>query len=140
MRTIALISCVKTKRNRPCKAKDMYISPLFKESYEYASKRCDKIYILSARYGLLEDDRMISPYQETLNDKTIHERKIWSIGVLKSLSLRCDLSKDQFLLLGGANYMRYIKQKIKYSEDPLQGLSLGMRISLLKKYNENGKE
>lgn len=36
--------------------------------------------------------------------------------------------------------MRYIKQKIKYFEDPLQGLSLGMRISLLKKYNENGKE
>ena len=37
---IGLISCVKSKANKRCEAKDMYISPLFKYMYAYVKKRC----------------------------------------------------------------------------------------------------
>ena len=49
------------KKDGPAKAKDMYISPLFKGAYRYAHKlSADKIFILSAKYGLLEE--MDEPY------------------------------------------------------------------------------
>lgn len=35
---IGLISCVKSKANKRCEAKDMYVSPLFKYMYAYAKK------------------------------------------------------------------------------------------------------
>lgn len=50
---IGLISCVSKKLNCKTKAKDLYTSPLFKYSLAYARKlNPDKIYILSAKYGL----------------------------------------------------------------------------------------
>ncbi len=56
---IALISCVKTKRNAASKAKDLYISSLFKMNYTYAQRTCDKIFILSAKHGLLDENQII---------------------------------------------------------------------------------
>ena len=49
-----LISCVSKKLDHSAKARDMYISPLFKLSLKYAQKlNPDKIFILSAKYHLL---------------------------------------------------------------------------------------
>ena len=38
VRTIVLISCVSKKLDKPCKVKDLYVSALFKKSWEYANK------------------------------------------------------------------------------------------------------
>lgn len=47
MGKIVLISCVSMKRDVSCKSKDMYISPLFIKSYNYAkSLNPDNIYII----------------------------------------------------------------------------------------------
>jgi hypothetical protein len=44
---IGLISCVKSKANKRCEAKDMYVSPLFKYMYAYAKKKMQRgIYII----------------------------------------------------------------------------------------------
>ena len=43
---IALISCCKLKSHQICRAKDMYISPLFRYSYRYACRYCRDIYTL----------------------------------------------------------------------------------------------
>lgn len=67
---IALIACCKKKKESQCRACEMYQSTLFKLSYKYAEKTgCDEIYILSAKYGLLDKDKIIAPYDETLNKK-----------------------------------------------------------------------
>jgi len=52
MKKIVLLSCVKDKRNRCAKAGDMYISPLFTKSLNYAKQklRPDKVFILSAPF------------------------------------------------------------------------------------------
>lgn len=53
MKTIILISCVKEKQDRTCKAEELYISPFFKKSLAYAkSLHPDKIFIL---WGNLKD-------------------------------------------------------------------------------------
>ena len=55
---IVFISCVKNKNDYPCAARDMYISDLFKKSLVYAEQLTESttVYILSAKYGLLELD------------------------------------------------------------------------------------
>lgn len=83
---IALIGCVKKKTGYPCEAKDMYISPLFRGCYRLAKRMgAEKIFILSAKYGLIEETQVIQPYNETLNDKSERERKIWAYNICQSL-------------------------------------------------------
>lgn len=97
------ISCVKTKRSSRCKAKDMYISPLFKKAYQYALKfvQEDKIYILSAKYGLIHNSQEIEPYEKTLNAERDKERKIWAYNVIQQMK-RSNIPLDaQIMLLGG---------------------------------------
>ena len=63
---VVLISCVSKKKDTPVAAKDMYVSALFKGAYKYAyTLGADKVLILSAKYGLLEETDVIEPYNET---------------------------------------------------------------------------
>ncbi len=63
---IVLVSCVKTKQDRRCRAGDMYTSALFQKMMAYAqSLKPKRIFILSAKYGLLSPDDMIEPYEQT---------------------------------------------------------------------------
>ncbi|MBM3254365.1 MAG: hypothetical protein FJZ16_08945 [Candidatus Omnitrophica bacterium] len=53
MKRIILISCVKEKLKKPVKAKDLYISDLFKKSYIYAQlSKPDNIFILFASFSV----------------------------------------------------------------------------------------
>ncbi len=64
---IVLISCSSNKSNFQNRAKYLYASPLFKYSLTYAeSLNPDKIYILSAKYGLLDLDDKVTSYNKTL--------------------------------------------------------------------------
>lgn len=66
---VELISCSKSKRSYKCKASELYSpSKLFSLSYQYAKTFADKIYILSAKYGLVEENEIIEPYEKNLMD------------------------------------------------------------------------
>ena len=61
-------------------------STLFKLSYLFAKMiGCDDIYVLSAKYGLLNEEEIIEPYDETLNRKNITERRNWADKVIAQL-------------------------------------------------------
>jgi hypothetical protein len=60
---VALVSCVKTKLPGMHPAKELYASPLFRLSFEYASKHADRTYILSAKCGLVEREQRIESYE-----------------------------------------------------------------------------
>ena len=131
---IAFISCVKTKKKGPCKAKDLYCSILFKKSFEYAEKRANKVYILSAKYGLLKPDDIISYYNLTLNNMKEKERKKWAFYVYQQIiNAGIDINEDAIFLCG-INYRKYLMQKFPNSKCPIEGLSMG---NLLKFYKEN---
>ena len=102
---IVLVSCVKSKRTVPSKARDLYTSPLFKKMMRYAlSLEPKEIFILSALHGLLDLDKVILPYEKTLNNMKVKDRKDWSEEVIASLEERCDLQNDEFVLLAGRKY------------------------------------
>jgi hypothetical protein len=132
---IVLISCVARKKETPASAKDMYVSSLFKGAYRYARKLgADRIFILSAKYGLLEETDIIEPYNETLNTKSVAEIKKWSSSILCSLSQKTDLHEDEFIFLAGEKYRKYLVSSISHYSVPLTGMSIGKQLAF---YKEN---
>jgi cytoplasmic iron level regulating protein YaaA (DUF328/UPF0246 family) len=134
MKKIVLVSCVKKKLDHKAKARDLYISSLFKKSLRYAkSLGPDNIYILSAKYGLLELDDEIDAYNETLNDKKKTEIIDWANRIITELEKRIDIENDKVIILAGKNYYRHIIPFLGNYELPLEGLPLGKRMSFLNK-------
>ena len=65
--TIGLLACVKGKKVGHHKARDLYQSNLFKLGVEYLDLKTDDWYILSAKYGLVHQNQLITNYDESLN-------------------------------------------------------------------------
>ena len=134
MKRIILISCVSKKLTIKAKAKDIYISTLFKLNYQYAkSLNPDKIFILSAKYGLINPEKEIEPYNETLNTKSTQEIKNWANKVLIDLKKGADLEKDEFIFLAGDRYRKFLLPHIKNYKVPMDGLTIGRQLAFLKK-------
>ncbi len=132
MRTVVLISCVSQKLDYKSKAKDLYVSTLFKKNIAYAEKlQPDKVYILSAKYGLLRLDDMIEPYDLTLNTMKAKEKKVWSNDVLGQLKKVEDVSNTKFIFLAGVNYRKYLVEHMPYYEVPMKGLPIGKQLQYL---------
>jgi len=134
MKRIVLISCVKTKLDHPAKAEHLYISDLFTKNLDYAKKlKPDHIFILSAKYGLLRLNDKIAPYEKTLNQMPVHERRAWSDSVISELRKYADLEQDEFIILAGEKYREFLIPHIKKYKIPFQGLSFGNQLKALNK-------
>lgn len=134
MAKIVLISCVKSKQPYKCTAETMYISPLFRGMLGYARQlNPDKIFILSAKYGLLKLADEIEPYEQTLATMKKVERQIWAQGVLTQLRDEADLLRDEFTFLAGAHYRSELVPHIRNVAVPMRGLGLGLQKQWLKR-------
>ena len=133
-----LLSCASKKALQKTKARDLYQSALFKSSLKFAeSLKPDNIFILSAKYGLLELEKEIEPYNQTLNKMPDKERKIWADKVISQLSNVADLKKDEFVFLAGDRYRSHLIPHLTYYDIPLKGLGIGRQLKFLKaKANE----
>jgi len=133
MKRIVLIACVSQKLLKEVRAENLYISPLFKYNLRYAkSLNPDKIFILSAKYGLLNLTKKIKPYDETLKKMSLDAVKKWADKVISDLEKFTDLKKDEFIILAGEKYRKYLIPYIKNYKIPLEGLSIGRQLKNLK--------
>lgn len=131
---IGIISCVSKKLKGTHKAKDIYISDLFKKSYTYSKSKYDKVIILSAKYGVLLEDTIIEDYDLTLNNFTVKQKKIWSIKTYNQL-IKIINNDDILYWHCGINYKKYLRQLLKkYRQIDNIKLPIG---KLLKYYKEN---
>jgi hypothetical protein len=130
---VVLIQCSATKLDRPAKARDMYVSTLFKHSLTYAeSLNPDKIYVLSGKYGLLHLDDYIEPYNVFIGDMDTISQHNWAKGVVESLKKECDVDNDDFTLLCGIKYRRFLMRYLKNTRVPMTGLGIGEQLRFLK--------
>ena len=121
------LSCTKEKENKRCKAREMYMpSSLFSKSYEYAkSLNPDKIYILSAKHHLLPLSREIAPYNVTLNNVGVEERKEWTEEVLKQMKKAgIDFNAKTYFFCG-ENYIEFLKDHFPNSKSMYAGKGIG---------------
>ena len=143
MKKIVLVSCVSKKNRGTHKAKDLYASPLFRKAYEYAeSLNPDKIFILSAKYHLLDPETIVEDYNKTLNTFSAADRKEWANVVLEQMSkVGINLEQDEIIFLAGKNYWQEViasgevrKYERPYLDNNLKGIGY-----ILKFLNENTK-
>ena len=80
-----LIGCVGLKLPHKAKAKELYLSDLFKKSLAYCLKNYEKNFILSALYGVVDLEEEIEPYDLTLNTMPKQLIYVWSEKVFGQL-------------------------------------------------------
>ena len=134
---IAILSCTKSKQNYPCPAKELYSkSAYFQKAYRYAKANCDKIYILSPKYELVEEDQLLEPYEKSLKDFTAKEKAEWSERIFRQLSQRENIKDSTFVILAGRDYYCDYYRRLPHCELPIKGLRYGEILDRLDKLNE----
>ena len=114
---------------------DLYVSTLFKLNLKYANSiNPDEIYVLSAKHGLLELEREIKPYEQTLNNMRANEVRAWANNVLQQLQSIASVEEAEFIFLAGDKYRKYLLPHIKNAVVPLEGLRIGEQLQRLKEF------
>ncbi|MDQ7030699.1 MAG: hypothetical protein Q9O62_13430 [Ardenticatenia bacterium] len=133
MNTIVLVACVSKKLPHKAKARELYISPLFRMNLKYAQRFSpQKVFILPAKYELVQLDEEIEPYDVTLNKMSDRERRNWAAKVVSQLQEHSDLGNDHFVILAGQKYRQYLLPHLRSYEVPLAGLPIGKQLQFLK--------
>lgn len=123
---IVLVACCGQKLSHPAPAKEMYQSVLFKKSREFAERNGDSWLILSAKYGVVDPNAVIEPYDETLNRMPKTSRRAWAERV------RMQLDKSaRYTVLAGA---RYCENWIEFFDThrPMSGMGIGQQLAWLR--------
>lgn len=132
---VALVSCVKKKRETPAPACDLYISQLFRGLRGYAQRNADAWFILSAMHGLLRPDQIVAPYERTLNRLAKADRIAWAERVGQQL-LGVLPAGAKIVMLAGERYREFLLPLLVGHgfavSVPLAGLKLGEQLQRLK--------
>lgn len=134
--TVALVACAAAKLTSPSAARDLYVSSLFRKSRAYVEANADSWFVLSAKHGLVAPDRVIEPYDVTLNAMPVAERRRWSEQVNRQLAEVVGPG-DRLLVLAGARYREGV-ESVQRSRGvvvdvPMQGMRIGEQLQWLSK-------
>lgn len=133
MTDATLISCTNAKRDNEAPARMLYDeSVYFQKMRAWAKNRSDPWYILSARYGLVDPDTPLSPYDERgLSDEQGKQ-------IAEQLSVR---GVDRVHVCAGRKYLDSLTPALEAREidviDPFCGLQIGERMSKLDELTGN---
>ena len=128
---VGLVSCTKRKREEPSQPAELYMeSPYFRKMREYSEENHDRWYILSAKYGLLEPDgEPVEPYNDTLRDATVDEKREWAERVFEQLQKRNLLGEDTTLIIhAGKDYYGELLPLLEETDATVQVPTEGLRI------------
>ena len=142
---ITLVACSAKKLALPAPAASMYTSDWFRKARAWAQRREDEYgdlwFIMSAKYGLLDPDEEIEPYDVTLNKMPIEARKLWANRVLRAVTNLTSETEEvergaTITILGGTRYTDLLAPALHragyFVELPLQGMAIGKQLAWLK--------
>jgi cytoplasmic iron level regulating protein YaaA (DUF328/UPF0246 family) len=92
----------------------------------------DAIYILSAKYGLVDLAQELEPYEQTLNTTSAGEIRKWAERVKDQMKGKIDPVNDEVVFLAGEKYRKYLIPIFHKTNIPLKGLSIGKQLQYLK--------
>lgn len=132
--TVYLVSCVSQKREHACAARDLYTSDWFCKARRYAEASECPWFILSAEYGLVPPDQVVTPYERTLNTMRVADRRAWAERVARQLAEAVpDLSYVVFL--AGERYREFLTEHLAGRgvavSVPMEGLRIGEQLNWL---------
>lgn len=139
---IVFIGCGATKMKTACKARKMYVGNYVQLCLAYAQTFTtqDNIYILSAKYAVLPLEKVIEPYNKTLNNMNIEEKQDWKNMVIKQLE-EMNINKDtEVVFICGTNYYTLLEDYFTNYKLPLPKQGIGVQqhfmIEELREYNK----
>ncbi len=124
-----LVACCATKADKPCAAKDLYVSPLFCMSRQWIERIGVPWFILYAKHGLLHPSQVVEAYNLTLSQLTRQQRHQWARHVHQQIVVATGYTT--LVVLAGSLYLEATKGFCVI--DPLQGLPIGRRLQRLKR-------
>lgn len=147
--TAVLIACSKKKRAGRRPAGELYAGELFKAQLAYARQvlgmEDGQIFILSAKYGLVELGQELEPYDLMLAQMPVQARRQWGTQVNDALA-RAMPNVRKVVLLAGSMYRDAVQPGLRVASigiDPVipAGLGYGQQVAWFKKQVEvsNGK-
>lgn len=130
---VLLVGCVKSKRDVPSPAKDLYVSPLFTRRRSYAEGTHVPWFVLSAEHGLVDPETVISPYDLALADQSPEYRSAWGQWVVARLRLVVgELAGSVVELHAGDAYVRALHDPLRNAgavlRTPVDGMRLGEQL------------
>jgi len=132
--TTYLVSCVSKKQAAAACAKDLYVSEWFLRVRRYVEATGCPWFILSAKYGLIDPNQIIAPYEQTLNTMGVSERHKWAYRVQAQMAIRL-LPAHRVVIFAGQRYreflMDYLERFAVTVQIPLEGLRIGEQLSWL---------
>lgn len=132
---IGLVSCGKMKAADPAPARHLYQSELFQLSLAYAEATCDRVFLLSAKHGVIHPDEQLKPYEFTIDKLTAVERLLWASDAIRKVRDVASPDPATLVLFAGESYVRplraYAGEELVI-EEPLQGLFIGKRLQWLR--------
>lgn len=131
---VYFVSCVGEKEEQACRARELYISKWFLKARRYVEASGCHWFILSAEYGLVAPDRVIAPYDRTLNTMPIAERRAWAQRVSKQIGAAMP-KLSHVVILAGERYREFLVHHLTEHgvvvSVPMEGLGIGEQLSWL---------
>lgn len=107
----------------------------FKKARTYVEATHSIWFILSAKYGLLAPDRVVCPYDVTLNRmRRCGRRQGWAWQVIAQIDA-CLPPTERILVLAGVRYREFLMEYLRNHAQKLKsrwpGLSIGKQLQFL---------
>jgi hypothetical protein len=130
------VSCVSAKTKTRALAKDLYISSWFVKVRNFVERTGDPWFILSAEHGLINPEKVLWPYERTLNTMRAAERRLWAARVRNQMDSQLP-GASRVVVFAGLRYREYLTDYLRSRGMtvvvPLQRLRIGQQLAWLTK-------
>lgn len=136
MLTVAVIPCTNQKAKIPGKARDVWSGSHFQFTLAHAERYYDMVVILSYKYGLIEPDFDIEPYDINIKDSSPREKLEWWWLLRPQIAELSSMMPDLLAIYTG-NYERerivdeFVKNGVEDIIIPWKGLGIGERMAIV---------
>ncbi len=130
---VLLIGCSRTKADVPAPARELFRGPVFQRARDYAVRQGVLWFVLSGKFGLLDPDDVVSPYDVYLAKQSSSYRRTWGEWVTSQLAQRMPLPGVTFEIHAGESYCAPLREPLTRHGasvvTPLAGLGYGERLA-----------
>ena len=131
---VYLVSCVSKKLPRRARARDLCVSTWFEKARAYVERTGSRWFILSAKYGLVSPDQVLSPYELTLNSMSTTQRRAWAERVKRQMDKSLPPT-GHIVILAGSRYREflidYLRHRARAVRIPMRGRGIGSQLQYL---------
>jgi hypothetical protein len=129
---IVIIACGNRKQNYAVEAKNLYTGSLFKLARQAAESSQYPWFIFSAKYGLVQPNQIIEPYDVTYGQG---QGVGWETIKQQANALQINNPVVSFCPIAYTNILRQAIAQIIYH--PMRGLRIGQQQKFLRLYSDN---